>query len=175
MLMMRLPIVFLLALGCALTAKSQIRQIDRAKLPPDASVQTAYTDLLPIDEYARNYVQRWPYPVPKEQVVLRFTNDLRALETSQRNTPSNGELRLLTGLVAHLTYNLDVESAYTPALNLLQSAQSEAGQDFRPAWFLGMHQCESNDPVSGMGRSLLSCGRQRMGSMFNRLEEVLLL
>jgi len=150
MLVMRFPAVLLLTLGCTLNAFAQVQQIDRAKLPQDLSVQSAYTDLLPIDEYARNYAQRWPYPVPKEQVVLRFTRDLQALETAQRSTPSNGELRLLTGLVAHLTYNLDVESAYTPALSLLQSAESEAGQDFRPAWFLAMHQCESNDPVGGM-------------------------
>lgn len=150
MLLMRLPVVLCLVLGCALNTLAQVRQIDRTKLPQEASVQSAYTDLLPIDEYARNYAQRWPYPVPKEQVVLRFKNDFRALEAAQHGTPTNGELRLLTGLVAHLTYNLDVESAYTPALSLLQSAESEAGQDFRPAWFLAMHQCESNDPVGGM-------------------------
>lgn len=148
------PVVLLLALGCALNVLAQVRQIDRAKLPQDASVQNAYADLLPIDEYARNYAQRWPYPVPKEQVVLRFTTALHALEAAQRSAPGNGELRLLTGLVAHLTYNLDVESAYTPALTLLQAAESDAGQDFRPAWFLAMHQCESNDPVSGMKRLL---------------------
>ena len=146
MLVMRFPVVLFLTLGCALNTFAQVRQIERTKLPQDASVQSAYTDLLPIDEYACNYSQRWTYPVPKEQVVLRFTNDLQALETAQRSAPSNGELRLLTGLVAHLTYNLDVESAYTPALTLLQSAESEAGQDFRPAWFLAMHQCDPMIP-----------------------------
>jgi hypothetical protein len=66
MLVMRFPVVLFLTLGCALNTPAQVRQIDPTKLPQDASVQSAYTDLLPIDEYARNYAQRWPYAVPKE-------------------------------------------------------------------------------------------------------------
>lgn len=65
--------------------------------------------------------------------------DLRALEDAQRKAPGNGELRLLTGLTGHLAYNLDIESAYEPALQLLQAAEAEAGSDFRAGWFLAMH------------------------------------
>src|ERR1700731_3949915 len=102
MLVMRPLAVLVITLGCALNTFAQVRQIDRTKLPQDAAVQSAYTDLLPLDGYARNYAQSWPYPVPKEQVVLHFTSDLQALEEAQHATPGNGELRLLTGLAAHL-------------------------------------------------------------------------
>jgi hypothetical protein len=133
------------------TAFSQIRQIDRSKLPQDGAAQSAYSYLLPIDQYARTYEAKWRFPVPKEDVTSRFLLSLHTLENAQKQTPSNKELQLFTGLVAHLSYNLDIEEAYDPAMKLLQP---QANEDFRAAWFLGIHQCQSNNAVGGMQQLL---------------------
>jgi hypothetical protein len=138
-----------IALLCVFTAPafSQISQIDRSKLPKDGAVQSAYSDLLPIDQFARTCKATWRFPIPKADVASRFLLALRTLEDAQKQAPSNKELQIFTGLVAHLAYNLDIEEAYDTALKQLQPRTSE---DFRAAWFLGIHQCQSNDPVGGM-------------------------
>jgi hypothetical protein len=135
----------------ATSALSQIRQIDRSKLPQDGAVQSAYADLLPIDQFARTYEATWRFPIPKEEVASRFLLSLHTLENAQKQTPANKELQVFTGLVAHLAYNLDIQEAYDPAMKLLQAQSNE---DFRAAWFLGIHECQSNNPVGGMQRLL---------------------
>jgi hypothetical protein len=135
----------------AASAFSQIRQIDRTNLPQDGSVQSAYSDLLPIDQFARTYEARWRFPVPKDQVATRFLLALHTLENAQKEAPANKGLDIFTGLVAHLAYNLDIEEAYDPAMKLLQA---QANDDFRAAWFLGIHECQSNNAVGGMQQLL---------------------
>jgi hypothetical protein len=132
-------------------AFSQIRQIDSSKLPPDSAVQQAYKDLLPIDQFARTSETTWRFPVPKDQVVARFRAALHTLEAAQKQAPTNKELQLLTGLVAHLAYNLGIEETSGLAFELLQPQMNE---DFRASWFLGMQQCQSGDSVNGMRRLL---------------------
>ena len=140
-----------LAFLFATPAFSQISQIDRSKLPQNPAVQQAYTDLLPIDQFARTPEAAWPFPVPKADVALRFTLALQTLQRAQQQNPDNKELQIFTGLVAHLAYNLAIEEAYVPALYHLQS---QANADLRAAWFLGVHQCQSDDPVKGMQQFL---------------------
>jgi hypothetical protein len=151
----RVPLLLIrsIALLFAFTAPalSQIRQIDRTKLPQDGAVQSAYSDLLPIDQFARTYEAKWRFPVPKDEVASRFLLALHTLENAQKQAPTNKELQLFTGLVAHLAYNLDIEEAYNPAMKLLQA---QASEDFRAAWFLGIHQCQSNNAVGGMQQLL---------------------
>jgi hypothetical protein len=130
---------------------SQIRQIDRTKLPQDGAVQSAYSDLLPIDQFARTYEAKWRFPIPKQEVSSRFLLVLHTLENAQKQTPANKELQLFTGLVAHLTYNLNIDEAYKPAMKLLQA---QADEDFRAAWFLGIHECQSNNTAGGMQQLL---------------------
>ena len=140
-----------LACLCAPLAHPQVSQIDKSKLPQNPAVQQAYSDLLVIDQYARTFETTWPYPVPKADVTARFSRALRTLDNAQQRDPDNKELELLTGLVAHLSYNLGDGDASDLALGLLKS---QAREDFRAAWFLGMHQCQSNDPVAGMEQLL---------------------
>ena len=140
-----------LASLCAPFARAQVREIDKSKLPQNSAVQQAYSDLLVKDQYARTFETTWSYPVPKTEVTTRFSRALRTLENAQQRDPDNKELELLTGLVAHLAYNLGDEDANDLALTLLKS---QAKDDFRAAWFLGMHQCQSNDPVAGMEQFL---------------------
>ncbi|HTC75279.1 MAG TPA: hypothetical protein VK684_06865 [Edaphobacter sp.] len=136
---------------CATSARSQIRQINPTKLPQDNAVQHAYSDLLPIDQFARTSETTWRFPIPREQVSSRFLQALHTLEIAQKQAPNNKELQLLTGLVAHLAYNLGIEDTSGPAIELLQPQMSE---DFRASWFLGMQQCQSGDSINGMRRLL---------------------
>jgi hypothetical protein len=149
--------IFLVFVGVALAcvepgfASAQVRQIDRAKLPQIPAVQNTYTDLLPIDRYARSYEAIWRYPIPKNEVAARFSQALQTLVRAQNQAPENKELQLFAGLVAHLAYNVGVEEAYDAALELLPPPNKE---DYRTSWFFGMHQCQAVDPVVGM-RQLL--------------------
>jgi hypothetical protein len=148
--------LFCLAVGwaCALNSASQVAEIDRSKLPPDAAVQQVYTELLPIDQFARNYNANWPYAISRDDVLAKFTSGLHTLQQAQKIAPTSIELQVFTGLVAHLAYNLDVKDSYEPAQALLKAVAAEAPQDYRPDWFLGMHQCQSNDTARGMERLL---------------------
>jgi len=144
--------IFVCAIALLLAAPSlaQLREIDAAKLPQDAAVQHAYKDLLPIEQYAQNWSQKWPYQIPQDQVVARFTLALATFQAAQKADPGNTELALCTGLVAHLAYNLDLQTAYEPAMTLLGGLVKTNPTDYRAAWFLGMHKCQSNDSIGGM-------------------------
>jgi hypothetical protein len=136
---------------CVAPAFSQIREIDSSKLPKDRAVQQVYTDLLPMDHFARTPETTWRSDVPKADVATRFHRALHTLQKAQELAPGNKELQVFAGLVARLTYNLGVEEAYDPALDILRPL---AKDDLRASWFLGMLQCQSNDPVGGMQRLL---------------------
>jgi hypothetical protein len=136
---------------CAPFAISQIRQINSSKLPQDSAVQHTYTDLQSIEQYARTNDGTWHSPIPRADVASRLSVALTALQVAQQQAPGNKELQLYTGLIAHLAYNLGIEQGANPAVNLLQPL---AAEDFRAAWFLGIHQCQSLDSVGGM-RQLL--------------------
>jgi hypothetical protein len=143
--------IVLLGLLLAPPAFSQVRQIDRAELPQTSAVQNAYTSLLAIDQYARFPVANWSYPVTREQVANHLQVALHTLQRAQLIDIDNKDLQILTGLVAHLAYNMDVQEGRDVAVAMLDPLAKE---DFRADWFLGMQQCESNDPAPGMQRLL---------------------
>ena len=68
--------------------------------------------------------------------------------------PSNHELQLLTGLVAHFAYNVNDEAAFQIATDNLTKAAAADPSDIRGEWFLGIHQCQSLQVVDGMNRLL---------------------
>ena len=136
---------------CVTPALSQIKQIDSAKLPQNGAVQHAYTDLQEIEQYARVYQATWRYPVPKSDVRARLLVALNALRLAQFKDPSEPELQLFAGLVAHLSYNLGIPESNDDALRFLKPL---ADDDVRASWFLGIHQCQSRYPVTGMKRLL---------------------
>jgi hypothetical protein len=136
---------------CATSALAQLHQIDSSKLPQDSSIQHVYTDLLPIEQYARTFQATWRASVPKSDVRARLLLALNTLRVAQPKDPSNKELALFTALVAHLAYNLGIDDANDDALRLLKPL---ADDDIRASWFLGIHQCQSLYPVTGMKRLL---------------------
>ena len=139
---------WLIAASLASTcASAQLRQIDRTKLPQTPETQQAYDDLLPVEQYARTYEAKWRFPVPKAALASKLSKDVGVLERQQQVFPTNTELQILTGLVAHFAYNLEDDQAFQVAMRLLQE---QAKDDWRAKWFLGIHMCQSRRTVEGM-------------------------
>jgi hypothetical protein len=142
--------LLLIASLCTLALHAQLSQIDPAKLPQDQSVQKAYATAQVLEPMVRSWNPNWTYETPKTQVVAQLASSLRELQFAQDPTRPNEELLLLTGLVAHFGYNLDVEKSYEVAVRSFEEAARIAPSDFRAEWFLGMHRCQSNDTEAGM-------------------------
>jgi hypothetical protein len=153
-----LPALLLTLLVRSTTA--QLHEIDPNKLPQDTAVQTTYQKLVPMEQYAQAWSNVWRYTIPKKQVAAEFTSGLDELTKAAKTAPDNRELQLLTGLVAHLAYNLDVEKAYQPAVGLLTKAAEEDPTDVRGDWFLGIHLCQADLMDKGMDRLLSVEARQ---------------
>lgn len=100
------------------------------------------------------WTQKWSYDTPKASVVSLLTSSLAALQSAALSAPSNEELQLLIGLTARYAYNVDVESAYQVAVDAFTKAQKLAPDDYRPPWFLGIHQCQANVTEAGMNEML---------------------
>jgi hypothetical protein len=133
---------------------AQLRNIDPAKLPQDERIQTAYSSLLPIEPMVRGWTNSWTYDTPKQQVVALLTSSLHDLRSAEATAPQNEELFLLTGLVAHLAYNVDSEGVYETAVQSLEKAHNLAPGDYRAEWFLGAHLCQANEIKTGMEQFL---------------------
>lgn len=146
-----LILAFLLPASPALAG---LKAIHRNLLPKDKQVRQAYANVLSVESYARNWSPTWHYRIPKSKVVSLLKSSLAALQNARRTAPKNEELLLLTGLVAHYAYNVDVKGSYRIAVESLEEAHKLAPADYRPEWFLGIHQCEGDKVKQGMGRFL---------------------
>jgi hypothetical protein len=147
-------IALVIALLTATPALASLEDIQEAKLPQTSVVQQAYNDVLAIEPMVEGWSANWDYPTPKNEVAARLQADLSALQTAALAAPDNEELLLLTGLAAHYAYNVDVESAYDVAVDADEKAARLAPDDYRPGWFLGIHQCEASETVKGMNNLL---------------------
>ena len=145
---------FVCLFALARVASAQLEQIDAAKLPQSADVQSAYRNALGVEQYAQSWGLEWHYSVRKADVVKTLTASLYTLQRVNGSAGDNHELQLATGLVAHFAYNLDVESAYEPAVEFLTKALKNEPSDIRGQWFLGIHECQALQVVSGMNRLL---------------------
>jgi hypothetical protein len=103
---------------------------------------------------AHNWSSTWAYDTPKTQVVSLLSSSLRDLRSAETAAPQNEELLLLTGIVAHLAYNVDVEETYEVAVQSFETANKLAPADYRPEWFLASHRCQSNELKAGMEQML---------------------
>lgn len=146
--------LLLINLLCCGAGYAQLRQINPAKLPQDERVKAAYSKILPVESLARDGSPNWTSDTPKGQVVSILTSSLQELRLAETGSPENTELLLLTGLVAHLAYNVDVEKAYQTAVQSLERAHKLAPNDYRSEWFLGTHRCQSDEIKEGMEQLL---------------------
>lgn len=146
--------VFLALLLTAAPALASLKNIHLDKLPQDESVQKAYAEAADAEQYAYAWSNTWEYDLPKDKVASSLKDSLDRLQRAAVTAPDNPELLLLTGLVAHYAYNLDVPGAEAVAVSSLQNAHKLAPDDYRPQWFLGNQQCQGNKVRDGMGEFL---------------------
>jgi tetratricopeptide (TPR) repeat protein len=137
-------------LWIATPAVASLKDIRADKLPQGESVQKAYAEAATVEEFAKTWSANWRYETSKDTVVSQLKESLGKLEEAVRSAPDNPELLLLTGLVAHYAYNVDVEGAYEVAVSSFQKAHILAPDDYRAEWFLGIHQCQANRVKEGM-------------------------
>lgn len=155
----RLGIILSLTFSLGTDVCAQLGQIDPAKLPKDQQIQTAFSNVRPIEFMAHNWSSKWGYDMPKTQVASLLNSSLRDLRSSVA-APQNEELLLLTGIVAHLAYNVDVDDTYEVAVQSFEKATKLAPADYRPEWFLASHRCQSNELKTGMEQMLAVEGRK---------------
>lgn len=135
-------------------ARADLADIHKEKLPQDSAVQKAYADAVSMEDLVRQWSDKWRYETPKSEVASRLKASLGELQKALALAPTNEELVLLTGLVAHYAYNVDVEGSYELAVDSLEKAHKLAPNDYRADWFLGVHQCNANLVKEGMERLL---------------------
>jgi hypothetical protein len=146
--------IFLVGFMCSGTGYAQLAQINPSKLPQDQRVKAAYSSASSVESMARIWSPNWTYDTPKERVVSILSSSLQDLRSAEAASPENTELLLLTGLVAHLAYNVDVETAYQAAAESFERAHKLSPSDYRPEWFLGTLHCQSDDIKQGMEQLL---------------------
>lgn len=138
----------------AIPAFADLAAIQRSALPQDPAVLAALDDAAQFEPYVRSWTQDWDYPVAREEVAAHLSNDLTALSQAAKDHPDNEELLLLTGLVAHYAYNVDVQDSFDTAVKSLAAAQKLAPADVRPPWFHADLQCQTSQPQAGAAQFL---------------------
>jgi hypothetical protein len=123
-------------------------------LPQENSVLAAYDDAQRFEPYASSWVSDWQYPVSREEVATRLSADLGLLALAAKSNPGNEDLLLLTGLVAHYAYNVDVSGSFDAATRALAQAESLSPSDLRPLWFHASLVCQSGQPAPGFQQFL---------------------
>ena len=108
---LRFRLAVILFLLLALPAGAELAAIHAAALPQETSVLAALDDATQLEAYSSSFTQEWRFPVSKDEVATRLGKDLGFLQASLKSHPQNVELLLLTGLVAHYAYNVDVPNS----------------------------------------------------------------
>jgi hypothetical protein len=138
----------------ATPASAGLKAIHKNRLPDDGQVRPAYANALSVENLVKDWSPTWRYRTPKSKVASLLESSLAALQNARRTAPKNEELLLLIGLVAHYAYNVDVKGSYQTAVSALEEAHKLSPGDYRPEWFLGIHQCEANELKHGMDKFL---------------------
>ncbi len=142
------------ALFASTQARADLAAIRADALPQDAAILTAFDDARQLEPYSRAYTRTWAYPVPREDALSRLGRDLGFLKIALQEHPHNTELLLLTGLVAHYAFNLDLAGSYDAAMQSLDGAQKQAPADVRAAWFRASLLCQTSHPRAGADQFL---------------------
>ena len=135
-------------------ATASLKDIQTDKLPRNPAIQKVYGDALSIEPMVQVWTGTWPYSMPKEKVRSLLQESLAELKNATSLSGDNEELWLLTGLVAHYGYNVDVDESYELAAKAFAEARRLSPDDHRPDWFLGSLECQTLQTLQGMARLL---------------------
>jgi len=149
---MRRPSALLFSLLLVLTSEralADLASIHAAALPQEASVLAALDDARQLEPYVSAWTNPWKFPIAKDEVTRRIERDLGFLSLAFEKHPDNAELALLTGVVAHFAYNLDIASSHDKAIAVFEVARKLAPNDIRGPWFHANLLCQTKDNKAG--------------------------
>jgi hypothetical protein len=154
------PLSLVLLAGLAFAGVASIHNVNPNNLPVDPAVRDVYLDLQQLEPMAMQWAPEWKHATPKADVAARLSLAVSTLEKARMDDPGNEDLALLAGLAAHYAYNVDVQQGYGMAERAYLAARKLAPDDYRPDWFLAVHQCQSGDEIAeGMRRFLANESR----------------
>jgi hypothetical protein len=104
-----------------------------------------------METYSHSFTDpaQWNYPVKRNEVAARLKKDLGILREAASNHADNLEIALLTGLVAHYAYNVDVEGSFDAATDAFTRSEKLAPADIRSPWFRADLLCQTTTPQTG--------------------------
>src|SRR5580700_3907544 len=135
-------------------AFADIAAIHAAALPQETSILAALDDARQLEPYSSAWTNKWNYTIAKKDVADRLEKDLGFLGAALQKHPDNVELALLTGLVAHYAYNVDVPNSHDKAIAVFESARKLAPTDIRTTWFHANLLCQTNESEGGAAELL---------------------
>jgi hypothetical protein len=128
---------------------ADVAAIHADRLPQETAILAALDDAQQLEPYSHSWNSKWQFPIAKEEVATRLGKDLGFLAIALKSHPDNAELLLLTGLVAHYAYNLEIEFGHDTALSVLTKAEKLAPSDVRVPWFRASLVCHTAQPKAG--------------------------
>ncbi len=131
------------------SAFAGISTIHADALPQETAVLAALDDARQLEPYASAWTNDWKYPIAKDLASQRLEKDLGFLSAALKKHPDNVELALLTGLVAHYAYNLDVSDTHDKAIRAFDTARKLAPSDIRTTWFHANLLCQTKETEAG--------------------------
>ena len=131
-----------------------VSAIHPSALPQENLVLAAFDDAQRFEPFAGSWTPDWRYPVPREQVASRLGADISFLELAVKSHPDNEDLLLLTALIAHYAYNVDINGSLDAAMRALAQAQTLSPWDVRPLWFHASLACQTGQPATGFQQFL---------------------
>jgi hypothetical protein len=130
-------------------AFADIAAIHANALPQENAILNPLKDATELEPYTRSWTNNWKYPVAKAEAAARLGMDIASLNSANKAHPDNIELLLLTGLVAHYGYNVDVPGSHDTSVAALAAAEKLDQGDFRAPWFRANLQCQTNQTAAG--------------------------
>jgi hypothetical protein len=148
-------------LASSIPAYAGLANIHRDKLPQTEPILSALDDAQQLESYVDHWSPNWDYPLSKQTAAERLGKDLGFLEAAEKEHPDNEELLLLTALVAHYAYNVDVKSSDQTFMQSMADAAKLDPSDFRTEWFRADFFCQTLQPDRGANAFLaLEAGRR---------------
>lgn len=135
-----LAVIFIVG---AAPARADLAAIHQDKLPQSPSVLSAFYDAQQLEPYTDHWSPTWNYPISKNNAASRLALDLAVLRAAVKKHPHNEELLLLTALVAHYAYNVDVPGTFKVLRKSLIEAAKLQPDDVRPNWFRADFICQT--------------------------------
>jgi len=135
-------------------ASARLSNIVKENLHLNTELESVLAQIETIENMVYVWTPEWNYAKPKEEVIELITSGYKMLEEHTTHHLENKELYLLMGLLAHYGYQLDLADFYQLAENAYARAAAVDPDDFRPKWFMAMHQLKAALVIEGMDTML---------------------